>query len=87
MNVNVGTKEVYELLTLLLQLDSTLHWLLYQTTESYLDLGVISIYVVSANHLLTLILLSALSLDFLELFFFSTPLLSSYKLVKNFATF
>ena len=76
-------KEVY----LLLQLDLTLHCLLYLTSESYLGLGVNSLYVVSANYLLTLTAVSALSLHFLELFSFSMPLLSFYKLVQNFAAF
>ena len=61
----------------MLQLDLTLHCLLYPTTESYLGLGIISFYVVSANHLLTLI----------ELFSFSTPLISLYKFVQNLASF
>ena len=71
----------------MLQLDLTLHFLLCQTTESYLSLGEISLYAVLANHLLILIAISALSLHFLELFCFSTLMLSFHKLVQNFAAF
>ena len=52
----------------------TLHCLLYRTTESYLGLGVISLYVVSANHLLTLTAILALSRDVEAVIFQTLPL-------------
>ena len=63
----------------LLLLDLTLHCLVYQTTQNTLVLGLISLYVVSANHLLTLIAVLALSLDFSELISFSIFLYTSAK--------
>ena len=67
----------------LLQLDLTQHCLLLFYDRKVLGLGVISLYIVSANQLLTKIAVSILSLHFLELFSFSTHLLCFYKLEQN----